>query len=159
MSNIVTRLLNESHHKPDILDCIANLSSDEVFTPPKLADKVLDMLPKEVWSNPELTWLDPAVKTGVFLRQIAHRLMIGLQDTIPDESKRRQHIFGTMLHGIAITELTALMTRRSVYTSKTANSDKSIAQFTNPDGNITYQNRDHTFRTGKCSYCGLSEKE
>ena len=92
-TNVSKNLLNLSHYykdrrNPDILDCIANLSSDEVFTPPELADKVLDLLPEDVWSNPNLKWLDPACKTGVFLRQIAIRLMVGLKDAIPDEAER-----------------------------------------------------------------------
>lgn len=159
MPSLVAQLLNNTHHKPDILDCIANLSSDEVFTPPKMADKVLDALPAEIWQNPDLKWLDPAVKTGIFLREIAYRLMIGLKDVFPDEEKRRQHIFQNMLYGIGITELTALMSRRSLYTSKDASGAYSIAHFTTTDGNITYENRDHTFIGGKCKYCGLNQGE
>ncbi|MDR0980048.1 MAG: Eco57I restriction-modification methylase domain-containing protein [Candidatus Nomurabacteria bacterium] len=158
-NGILTQLLN-SDHKPDILDCIANLSNDEVFTPPKMANKVLDALPAEVWTNSELKWLDPAVKTGVFLREIAKRLMVGLADEFPDEEKRREHIFGRMLYGIAITELTALMSRRSLYTSKNAGGEKSIAHFSDNAGNIDYENRDHSFGAdGKCVYCRLSRDE
>jgi site-specific DNA-methyltransferase (adenine-specific) len=159
MSNIISRLLNETHHKPDILDCIANLSNDEVFTPPNIVNKVLDALPEAVWSNPELKWLDPATKTGIFLRQVAYRLMIGLKDVYPDEEKRRQHIFQNMLYGIAITELTALMARRSLYTSKDASGDKSIAHFANIDGNIDYENRSHVYIHGSCKYCGNKESD
>lgn len=159
MSNIVSRLLNETTHKPDILDCIANLSSDEVFTPPKMVDKVLDALPEEVWSDPSLKWLDPATKTGIFLRQIAYKLMIGLKDKIPDEEERRQHIFQNMIYGIAITELTGMMARRSLYTSKDASGKESIAKFDSPNGNIDYENRDHSFTQGKCTFCGLNQNE
>lgn len=139
---------------PDILDCIANLSSDEVFTSPDLVEKILDLFPQEVWSNPELKWLDPATKTGIFLRQIAKRLMVGLKESFPDEEERRRHIFQNMLYGIALTDLTALMSRRSVYTSKTANNEKSIAHFDNENGNIYYDNRPHTYKNGACIYCG-----
>lgn len=159
MTNIVSRLLNETNHKPDILDCIANLSSDEVFTPPKMADKVLDALPAEVWSNPSLKWLDPATKTGIFLRQIAYRLMIGLKDQFPDEEQRRQHIFNNMLYGISITELTALMSRRSLYTSKDASGNKSIVHFSNHSGNIDFENRPHSYVNGSCKYCGNKEAD
>lgn len=159
MSNIVTRILNEVDHRPDILDCIANLSSDEVFTPPNMVDKVLDALPEEVWSNPSLKWLDPATKTGVFLRQITYRLMIGLKEKFPDEEERRQHIFQNMIYGIGITELTALMARRSLYTSKNASSKESVAHFESPNGNIDYENRTHTYVNGKCKYCGNKETD
>lgn len=159
MSNIVTRILNEVDHRPDILDCIANLSSDEVFTPPNMVDKVLDALPEEVWSNPSLKWLDPATKTGVFLRQVTYRLMIGLKDKFPDEEERRQHIFQNMIYGIGITELTALMARRSLYTSKNASSKESVARFESPNGNIDYENRTHTYVNGNCKYCGNKETD
>lgn len=154
--NLFTRLI-KGGHVPDILDCIANLSSDEVFTPPELVDKILDLLPDEVWRNSSLKWLDPACKTGIFLRQIAKRLMVSLRDEFPDEEKRREHIFHNMLYGIALTDLTALMSRRSLYTSKNANGDKSIAKFDITEGNISYDNRPHTYRNGACIYCGNKE--
>ena len=152
-TNLFTRLI-KGGHVPDILDCIANLSSDEVFTPPELVDKILDLLPDEVWRDSNLKWLDPACKTGIFLRQIAKRLMIGLREEFPDEEKRREHIFHNMLYGIALTDLTALMSRRSLYTSKNANGEKSIAKFDTLEGNISYDNRPHTYRNGTCIYCG-----
>lgn len=154
--NLFTRLI-KGGHVPDILDCIANLSSDEVFTPPELVDKVLDLFPEDIWSNPDLKWLDPACKTGIFLRQIAKRLMVGLRDAYPDEAERREHIFHNMLYGIALTDLTALMSRRSLYTSKNANGEKSIAHFNDANGNISYDNRPHTYRGGSCIYCGNKE--
>lgn len=163
-TNVSKNLLNLSHYykdrrNPDILDCIANLSSDEVFTPPELADKVLDLLPEEVWSNPNLKWLDPACKTGVFLRQIAIRLMVGLKDAIPDEAERREHIFKKMLYGMPITRLTALMSRRSVYYAKNAMSDKSVVKFNDNEGNIIFVPMEHHFKMGKCTFCGLSQNE
>ena len=154
--NLFTRLI-KGGHVPDILDCIANLSSDEVFTPPELVDKILDLLPEEVWQDSSLKWLDPACKTGIFLRQIAKRLMAGLREEFPDEEKRREHIFHNMLYGIALTDLTALMSRRSLYTSKNANSEKSIAKFSSAEGNISYDNRPHTYKNGSCIYCGNKE--
>ena len=122
-------LVENKSHVPDILDCIANLSSDEVFTPPEVANQVLDLLPKELWSDPNIKILDPCCKTGIFLRESARRLMVGLEKAIPDEEKRREHIFKNMLFGIAITELTGLVSRRSLYYSKDASSDYSIVQF------------------------------
>lgn len=146
-------------HQPDILDCIANLSSDEVFTSPELADKILDLLPNEVWNDPNIKFLDPATKTGIFLRQIAARLMVGLRETFPDEAERREHIFRNQLYGIAITELTGHMSRRSVYYSKNADSDHSVVKFSDASGNIRYTPTNHTFRQKKCIYCGQAEGE
>lgn len=146
-----------TRHKPDILDCIANLSNDEVFTPPAVANKMLDLLPPEVWTNPELRFLDPGCKSGVFLREAAKRLMTGLADAMPDEAARREHIFKHMLHGIAITELTAQMARRTLYYSKDASSEHSVVRMPTPEGNIRYQNIAHTFKNGSCVHCGAPE--
>lgn len=144
-------------HKPDILDCIANLSNDEVFTPPAVANKMLDLLPPEVWTNPELRFLDPGCKSGVFLREAAKRLIKGLEVAIPDEMARREHIFKNMLHGIAITELTAQISRRTLYYSKDASSENSVVAMPTADGNIRYQNIAHTFKGGSCVHCGAPE--
>ena len=147
-------LVENKSHVPDILDCIANLSSDEVFTPPEVANQVLDLLPKELWTDPNIKILDPCCKTGIFLRESARRLMVGLERAIPDEEKRREHIFKNMLFGIAITELTGLVSRRSLYYSKDASSDYSIVQFKDPDGNITNKRTEHDYVQGKCRICG-----
>lgn len=142
---------------PDILECIANLSSDEVFSPPQTANNILDLLPKEVWGNPDLRFLDPSCKTGIFLRECAKRLMIGLEKAIPDEEKRREHIFKNMLYGIAITDITGLMSRRSLYYSKSGTSKHSVVAFKEKDGNITYNTIKHTFKDKKCIKCGAPQ--
>lgn len=151
-------MLTSTKHNPDVLTCLANLSSDEVFTPPKLANEMLDALPSELWSNPEAKFLDPCCKSGIFLREIAKRLLIGLEDKIPDHQKRINHIFKNQLYGIAITELTALISRRSLYCSKIANSKYSICNdFDDAAGNIRYVRTEHTWMNGKCIYCGASK--
>ena len=149
--------LSESLYKPDILDCISNLSSDEVFTPPKIANQVLDLLPEEIWKNPEIKILDPSAKSGVFLREAARRLMSGLKEVFPDEDARRAHIFKNMLYGIAITELTGMVSRRSLYYSKDASSEYSILKFDGPDGNIHYNRGVHEYSDRKCNHCGVKE--
>ena len=109
----------QTNYNPDVLSCLANLSNDEVFTPPGLVNDILDLLPAELWSNPNAKFLDPVSKSGVFLREMAKRLMKGLETQIPDKQERINHIFSQQLYGIAITELTALLSRRSVYCSNT----------------------------------------
>ena len=155
-----TSLFNNVYN-PDVLSCIANLSSDEVFTPPELANKIIDMLPQELFKNPDTTFLDPCCKSGVFLREIAKRLIQGLEHQIPDLEKRIEHIFSKQLFGIAITELTSLLSRRSVYCSKYPSSDWSAYQFPEekPQGNIIFQRIKHTWKDGKCIYCGASKSE
>lgn len=146
-------------YNPDVLSCLANLSNDEVFTSPDVVNQMLDMLPQELFENPDTTFLDPACKTGVFLREIAKRLLKGLENQIPDLQDRVDHIFHKQLYGIAITELTSLLSRRGVYCSKYANSEFSITKFENADGNIRFKNCSHTFKNGRCIYCGASEQE
>lgn len=151
--------LYSSTYNPDVLSCIANLSNDEVFTPPNVANAMLDMLPQELFKNPNTTFLDPACKSGVFLREIAKRLIEGLKDDIPDLQERLDHIFHKQLYGIAITEITSLLSRRSVYCSKYPNSIYSVSKFDNIQGNIRFKNVQHRWQKGKCVFCGASESE
>lgn len=153
-------MLNTIDYNPDVLSCLANLSSDEVFTPPSPANRMLDLLPDLLWRDPNARFLDPATKSGVFLREIARRLMDGLAEAIPDPQARRDHIFGRQLYGLAITELTALLARRSVYCSTRANGKYSVAGgFRDEDGNIHFERVEHTWKKGRCVHCGASESE
>lgn len=151
---------NKTQHTPDVLSCLSNLSNDEVFTPPDVVNQMLDLLPQELFTDPNTTFLDPACKTGVFLREIAKRLLVGLEDKIPDLQERIDHIFHKQLYGIAITELTSLLSRRSLYCSKYPNGPYSITEFDNPEGNIRFRRINHTWnRNGKCVYCGASKEQ
>ncbi len=144
-------------YNPDVLNCLANLSNDEVFTPPSLANQVLDLLPKEVFTSPETTFLDPVSKSGVFLREIVKRLDRGLEPLMPNRRERIEHILKKQVFGIAITELTSHLSRRSVYCSKDASSEYSVTRFATESGNILYRPLHHTWQNGKCRYCGASQ--
>lgn len=146
-------------YNPDVLTCLANLSNDEVFTPPSVANAMLDMLPQELFHDPNTTFLDPAAKSGIFLREIAKRLIEGLADQIPDLQERIDHILRKQLFAIAITELTSLLTRRSVYCSKFANSPYSVTKFDEPAGNVRFKHIKHLWSDGKCAFCGASQSE
>ena len=151
-------MLLKKIHNPDILTCIANLSSDEVFTPPKIANDILDKLPDEIWSNEKITFLDPFSKSGVFLREIASRLINGLEKKIPNLEKRIDHILKNQVFGVSITELTSLLSRRTVYCSKYANGKYSISRFDSIDGNIKFLDYKHSWnKQGSCEYCGVNE--
>ena len=151
-------MILNTNYNPDVLTCLANLSNDEVFTPPQVVNRMLDMLPAELFRSKETTFLDPVSKSGVFLREIAKRLMIGLESQIPDIHERADYIFTKQLFGIAITELTALTSRRSVYCSKYANGQYSICRkFRDEDGNLRFRAIEHKFVDGRCKYCGASE--
>ena len=151
------RFDTSKNYNPDVLSCLANLSNDEVFTPPAVVNQMLDLLPQELFRSPATRFLDPVSKTGVFLREIAKRLIDGLADVIPDSQERIDHIMSQQLYGIAITELTALLARRSVYCSKRADSEYSVCSaFTTEDGNIRYRRIRHCWQDGKCRYCGAA---
>ena len=149
--------LFNSVYNPDVLSCLANLSNDEVFTPPEIVNKMLDMLPEELFRNPDTKFLDPACKTGVFLREIAKRLIKGLEWQIPDLEERIEHIFHKQLYGIAITELTSLLSRRGLYCSKYPNSEFSVTKFDNAEGNIRYKRINHAWKDGRCVFCGTNK--
>jgi site-specific DNA-methyltransferase (adenine-specific) len=156
-------------HNPDVLTCIANLSNDEVFTSPELANQMLDTLEaswansnggENIWSKKEVTFLDPCTKSGVFLREIVRRLNEGLTQQIPDLTERINHILTKQVFGIGITQLTSLIARRSVYCSKYANGIHSIARtFSNNDGNIWFERTEHTWVNGRCRFCSASKAE
>ncbi len=152
---------------PDVLTCIANLSNDEVFTPPELASRMLDMLAEawgndhgsaNLWADKTVRFLDPFTKSGVFLREITSRLTQGLVQQIPDLQERVDHILTQQVFGIGITRLTSLLARRSVYCSKHANGAHSIAKgFVSDAGNIWFERTEHTWANGNCTFCGASQ--
>lgn len=149
---------------PDVLTCIANLSNDEVFTPPEFANRMLDTLAEawaashdgaNLWADKTVKFLDPCTKSGVFLREITRRLTQGLADKMPNLEKRVDHILTKQVFGIGITRLTSLLARRSVYCSKHANGQHSIAKsFTSDAGNIWFERTEHTWAETKCVFCG-----
>lgn len=152
---------------PDVLTCIANLSNDEVFTPPELANRMLDTLAAawassrngaDIWADKSVRFLDPCAKSGVFLREITTRLTQGLAREIPDLSERVDHILTKQVFGIGITHLTSLLARRSLYCSKHAKGEHSIARsFKSDDGNIWFKRQKHTWVEDRCEYCGASK--
>ncbi len=174
-------------HNPDILTSIANLSNDEVFTPPELANTMLDLVADgwaaahdgaNIWANPDVTFLDPFTKSGVFLREVTRRLVAGLETAIPELNERVDHILTRQVYGIGITRLTSLLARRSLYCSKAANGKHSIAKsFDTAEGNVWFERTEHTWEGGtrgfrahpttgeemtvytdrRCRYCGARE--
>lgn len=154
-------------HNPDVLTCIANLSNDEVFTPPELANRILDTLAEawafdhggaNLWADKTIRFLDPFTKSGVFLREITSRLTKGLAQEMPNLQERVDHILTKQVFGIGITRLTSLLARRSVYCSKHANGAHSIAKgFHSDAGNIWFERTEHTWAAGRCKFCGAGQ--
>ena len=148
-------------YSPDILNCLANLSSDEVFTSSELANRMLDLLPQELFRSSKTRFLDPCSKSGVFLREIAKRLLAGLEGQIPDLQQRIDHIMTRQVFGIACTDLTAEMSRRTLYCTKLANGKYSVSTaFHDVQGNLRYDRCRHTWNAqGRCEHCGASQGE
>lgn len=154
---------------PDVLSCIANLSNDEVFTPPEFVDRMLKTLEQawaasngdaSIWADKNATFLDPFTKSGVFLREIAKRLIEGLEAEIPDLQERVDHILTKQVFGIATTRITALLARRSLYCSKHATGSHSVVRSfgDNDDGNIWFERTEHVRDGTKCRFCGVGEE-
>ena len=151
---------------PDVLTCIANLSNDEVFTPPEFANRMLDTLAEawaannggaNIWADSTVTFLDPFTKSGVFLREITTRLIAGLANEIPDLQMRVDHVLTRQVFGIGITTLTSLLARRSLYCSKHANGEHSAATSFNDDGgNVWFKRTEHSWQNAKCEFCGAA---
>jgi hypothetical protein len=156
-------------HNPDVLSCIANLSNDEVFTPPEFSNRLLDELEKawalanngkSIWEDKLVTFLDPCTKSGVFLREIVKRLTSGLSNEIPDLTERVNHILTKQVFGVGITELTSLLARRSLYCSKNANGIHSVARtFNTPEGNIWFKQIEHSWKGDRCQFCSANKSE
>ncbi|HEX8467518.1 MAG TPA: Eco57I restriction-modification methylase domain-containing protein [Allosphingosinicella sp.] len=154
---------------PDVLSCIANLSNDEVFTPPEFANRMLDTLEQawaadhdgaSIWADSKVTFLDPCTKSGVFLREIVRRLIKGLEAEIPDLQERVDHILTKQVFGIATTRLTSLLTRRSLYCSKHAMGEHSVTKgFDTDHGNIWLERIEHSWVDGKCKFCGAAQRD
>lgn len=150
--------MNDTYN-PDVLSCLANLSNDEVFTPPAVVNQMLDLLPPELFRDSTTTFLDIGCKSGVFLREIAKRLIAGLAEEIPDLQTRVDHILHRQVFGIATTELTSLVARRTLYCSKYPNCRYSASRFETVEGNIRFRNIPHEFVNGRCKWCGASEDQ
>jgi site-specific DNA-methyltransferase (adenine-specific) len=155
-------------HVPDVLETLAQLPNDDVYTPPKVVAAMLDILPEHVWSEASYTWLDPATKSGIYLREVFKRLMVSLAEWEPDGAKRREHILRNMLYGAATTQLNGDIARRTLYQTKNATGvgvkDPALADlvvhFDDPDGNILYVETEHTLDRKEqfCTTCRAPAK-
>ena len=173
--NTVVEEANDYIEHFDILETITNVGNDEVFTPRKTCDMMLDSLPEEVWHNPLYKWLNPATKNGIFEREIALRLDKGLENVITDKEERRKHILQNMIFSIGQTKFTSNVARRTLYYCSQANrkcdglkaSDGHYVNgyaigngswFDDEEGNILTPCTNHDIdpKTKKCKYCGIS---
>jgi hypothetical protein len=107
MNSYVNECKDKFEHIKDVIKIMSKFVKDgeverkkfgEVMTPLSLVREMLDTLPKEVWSNPNLKWLDPANGAGTFPYVVIYRLMNGLSDWEKDIEKRYKHIVENMIY-------------------------------------------------------------
>ena len=76
----------------------------EVNTDLTLVNNMLDLVPKKIFTDPLLKWLDPACGQGNFMIALYKRLFKGLSILFPDPEKRKNHIHQNMLFMVEINE-------------------------------------------------------
>lgn len=152
---------------PDTLTCIADLSNDEVFTPPALAGRMLDALAAawagahggaDIWRDPAVTFLDPFTKSGVFLREIVSRLTDGLGDPGPPGTRRPHPLSPGLRHRNHRAHCLA-GAPQSLLLPKCQRPHSIAKSFPTEDGNVWFERTEHGWRGGRCVYCGANEAE
>ena len=104
--------------KEDIFSYIRPLKTNQIFTPRRVVNKMLDLLEEEnpgIFENPNITFADLYVKSGLYLTELAKRLNRGLKNQIPNRYERMKHIFEHQLYGFAPTEIIYNIARKYVY--------------------------------------------
>lgn len=92
----------------DIFDYIPSQQTNQVFTPKKIVRMMVNNLEEEdpdVFSNPDKTFVDLYMKSGLYITEIVKKLYVGLNDVIPDPSERLKHILENQVYGFAPTEI------------------------------------------------------
>ena len=112
--------------------------NDEMFTPVNIVEGMLDLLPADIWTNPDIKFLDMYCKSGALLESIYWRLEEGLKDIIPNFMERSDHILTTQLYGLTVTEeLASCYVRPIVYGTYKANHKRAFTnKFKDEEGNI-----------------------
>lgn len=104
--------------KEDIFSYIRPLKTNQIFTPRGVVNKMLDLLEENnpgIFEDPNATFADLYVKSGLYLTEIAKRLNRGLESKIPDKSERVKHILEKQLYGFAPTNIIYNIARKYIY--------------------------------------------
>ncbi len=115
--------------REDIFSYIPPQRSNQIFTPRRVVNQMLDILEQYnpgIFTDPALTFCDLYVKSGLYLTETAKRLFKGLVNAIPDENARIRHIFERQLYGFAPTRIIADIARNYVYGSYPVSSDNLV---------------------------------
>ena len=94
----------------DIFDYIPPQKTNQIFTPKWVVKKMVDMLEEEnpgCFDNPDATFIDPYMKSGLYVAEIVKRLYRSeeLKMMFPDSLDRLNHIFSKQVYGLAPTEI------------------------------------------------------
>ncbi|MDR2661188.1 MAG: DEAD/DEAH box helicase family protein [Lactobacillaceae bacterium] len=108
----------DDSHDEDIFDYIPPQKTNQIFTPKKVVMMMIDQLEKEdpkIFSDPNKTFADLYVKSGLYLTEIVRRLYKGLEEQIPDKKKRLKHILEHQIYGFAPTEIIYRIARNFIF--------------------------------------------
>lgn len=117
--------------KEDIFSYVRPLKTNQIFTPRKVVNMMLDLLEENnpgIFENPNLTFADLYVKSGLYLTEIAKRLNRGLENVIPNREERIKHIFEQQLYGFAPTGIIYNIAHKYIYGNFANVSDRNFIQ-------------------------------
>ena len=94
----------------DIFDYIPPQKTNQIFTPKWVVKKMVDLLEQEnpgCFDDPGKTFLDPYMKSGLYITEIVKRLYRSekMRQAFPDDNARLEHIFAKQVYGLAPTEI------------------------------------------------------
>ena len=97
-------------HDEDIFDYIPPQRTNQIFTPRDVVSQMLETLEAEnpgCFDDPDKTFADLYVKSGLYLAEIAKRLYHSpaIQKAFPDDQARLEHIFTKQLYAMAPTKI------------------------------------------------------
>lgn len=100
----------DEKNKEDIFDYIPQQKTNQVFTPKRIVKMMVDMLEKEnpgCYDNPNKTFIDLYMKSGLYIAEIVKRLYNSekIKKIYPDDNERLRHIFEKQVYGLAPTEI------------------------------------------------------
>lgn len=98
----------DENQEEDIFDYVPPQQTNQIYTPKRLVVEMIDQLEVEdpkVFKDPNRTFADLYMKSGLYITEIVKRLYVGLEEIIPDDPERIKHILENQVYGFAPTEI------------------------------------------------------
>ncbi|UXZ05674.1 Eco57I restriction-modification methylase domain-containing protein [Moraxella nasicaprae] len=98
----------DENQSEDIFDYIPPQKTNQIFTPKWVVKMMMDKFESEnpdIFKNPDITFADLYMKSGLYITEIVKRLYQGLKNHIPDDKARLKHIFANQVYGFAPSEI------------------------------------------------------